>query len=249
MTTMLKSCGSGRDRAVLTGALLLAGLLLATVGCGRERAAQAPPAAARTPAPAPPPVASTPRPADTAPVDNGAPAGGDRGPVTTADNGLTPSTDAAPFTSREAGFSAVFPGGCPRIRTRTFPGGPNAGPPEMVQCFCDLSGRAGEGVMVATYLTLRDERGGPPNPRNVTALIEELSRKFNLQVVRQATITRPEYEGVRVFCRENAGGREMWVQGMLAGDRVYIMTAWRPAGGGLSDAQIAAFFGSFRVAR
>lgn len=102
--------------------------------------------------------------------------------------------------------------------------------------------------MVATYLTLRDEQGGPPNPRNVTTLIEELARKFKLQVVRQATVTRPTYEGVRAFLRELHGGQgEMWVQGILAGDRVFIMTAWRPTAGGLTDAQAARFFESFRI--
>lgn len=239
---ILIRAGTGRGYAGGTIVLLLAGLL-ATSGCGRERTAKAPPAASRTA------VATARQPVAAAPVEHGAPDDSAGGPIATSDNGLRPSTDAAPFTSREAGFSAVFPAGCPRIRTRTYPGGPNAGPPDMVQCFCDLNGAAGEGVMVATYLTLRGERGGPPNPRNVTTLIEELSRKFNLQVVRQATITRPDYEGVRVYCRETGGGRDLWVQGMLAGERVYIMTAWRADGRGLSDAEVAAFFGSFQILR
>jgi hypothetical protein len=213
-------------------ALLLAALL-AAAGCGRERAAPAPPATLQAPA-------------RGAVPEKGAPAGGEDGSTAASDNGLRPTTEAIPFTSREAGFSAVFPAGCPRIRTRVYSGGSGAGAPEVVQCSCDRAGRLGEGVMVATYLALRDERGGPPNPRNVTKLIEDLTRKFQLQVVRQATVTRPDYEGVRVFCRETSGRSALWVQGMLAGDRVFIMTAWCPAGGGLSDGQVASFFESFR---
>jgi len=241
--------GPGRGRAVLTTALL-AVALLAAGGCGRERADRAAAPAGQVPAtttgaPAP----ATPPPAPGGAPAAGTPAGETGGVITQSDNGLTPIKGGARFSSPEAGFSAVFPAGCPRITTRTFPGGPNAGSPEIVQCFCDLTGRRGEGAMVATYLTLRDERGGPPNPRNVTKLIEDLTQKFQLRIVRQATVTRPDYEGVRLFCRDAGGQGEMWVQGMLAGDRAYIMTAWRPAGGGISDTEAAGFFESFQIQR
>lgn len=242
-------------------ALLLAALL-AAAGCGRERAAQAPPATGQKPAATAParaaaaetsaaaaetPAAAAETPASGAAPEKGLPAGGQGGPAVTSDNELQPASATIPFTSREAGFSAVFPAGCPRIRTRTYPRGSGTGTPEMVQCFCDLVDRPNEGVMVVAYLALRDERGGPPNPRNVTTLIEELMSKFKLRAVRQGTTTRPDYEGVRVFCREINGQGEMWVQGMLAGDRVFIMTAWRPAADGLTDAQAASFFESFRL--
>jgi len=228
-------------------ALLLAALL-AAAGCGRERSAQAPPATERKPAPtAQSPAAAVQAPASGAVAEKGAPVGGEGGPVATSDNGLHSATGTIPFTSHEAGFSVAFPAGCPRIRTRTYPGGPNVGTPEIVKCFCDMADRPNEGVMVAAYLALRDERGGPPNPRNVTTLIEDLTRKFQLRTVRQATVTRPDYEGVRVFCRDTGGQGVLWVLGMLAGDRIFFMTAWRPAGGGLSDAQAAGFFESFRL--
>jgi len=228
--------------------VLLLAALLAAAGCGRERAAQAPPATVQKPAAtAQAPAATVQTPASGTVPEKGAPPGGEGGPVATSDNELKPAMGTVPFTSREAGFSAVFPAGCPRIRTRTHPGGANAGTPEIVQCFCDVADRPNEGVMVVAYLALRDERGGPPTPRNVTKLIEELAQKFQLQPMRQATVTRPDYEGVRVFCREINGQGEMWVQGMLSGDRIFIMTAWRPAADGLSDAQAASFFESFRL--
>jgi hypothetical protein len=216
-------------------------VLLAAAGCGRERTAQAPPATVQAPAK----TARTP--ASGAVPEKGTPAGNEAGPSVQSDNGLKPAIGAVPFTSREAGFSATFPAGCPKISTRSYPGGAGTAPPEIVQCYCDLAGRPNEGVMVATYLALRDERGGPPNPRNVTTLIEELTRKFQLRVMRQGPVKHPDYEGVRAFCREANGQGEMWVQGMLVGDRVFIMTVWRRGADGLNEAQATRFFESFRL--
>lgn len=215
--------------------------LLAAAGCGRERTAQAPPAAMQAPAT----TARTP--ASGAVPEKETPVGGENGPVVASDNGLKPAIGAVPFTSREAGFSAMFPAGCPKISTRSYPGGTGTAPPELVQCYCDLAGRPNEGVMVSTYLALRDERGGPPNPRNVTTLIEELTRKFQLRVMRQGPVRHPDYEGVRAHCREINGQGELWVQGMLVGDRVFIMTVWRRGADGLDEAQAARFFESFRL--
>jgi hypothetical protein len=253
-TIMMMKCGARRGGAGGTMTLLLAALL-ATAGCGRERAAQSPPAAARAPATTPRTPTTTPRAPATTPrtptsgaaPEKGAPVGGDSGPIVTSDNGLKPATGEVPFTSREAGFSAIFPAGCPKISTRSSPGGMGSAPPEMVQCYCDLAGRPDEGVMVSTYLALRDERGGPPNPRNVTTLIEEMTRKFQLRVGWQERVRRPDYEGVRIFCRETNGQGEMWIQGMLVGDRVFIMTAWCRGADGLSEAQATRFFESFRL--
>lgn len=235
-TDMAMKCGPGR--ACVTGTmLLLLAALPATVGCGRERAAQT--------AQAPATTSGTPA-SGTVP-EKGAPAGGGGGPAVTSDSGLKPTTREVHFTSREAGFSATFPAGCPRITSRSYPGGPGAGAPEIVRCFCDLADRPNEGVMVTAYLVLRDEQGGPPNPRNVTTLIEELTREFQLRVMRQGMVTRPDYQGVRAFCREMNGQGEMWIQGMLVGDRVFIMTAWRRGADGLDEAQATRFFESFRL--
>jgi predicted small lipoprotein YifL len=253
-TIMMMKCGARGRWAGGTMMLLLAALL-ATAGCGRERAEQAPPVTAQAPPATVQAQVTTPRtpattvrtPTSAAAPEKGAPAGGEVGPAVTSDNGLKPAMGAVPFTSREAGFSAIFPAGCPKISTRSYPGGAGIAPPEIVQCYCDLAGRANEGVMVSTYLALRDERGGPPNPRNVTTLIEELARKFNLRVMRQGPVIHPDYEGVRAFCRETNGQGEMWVQGMLIGDRVFIMTAWRRGADGLNEAQATRFFESFRI--
>ncbi len=203
--------------------------LLAAAGCGRERTAPAPPATAQAPAT----TARTP--ASGAVPEKKAPVGGEDGPTVTSNNELKPAIGEVPFTSREAGFSAIFPAGCPKISTRSYPGGKGNAPPELVQCYCDLTDRPNEGVMVATYLVLRDERGGPPNPRNVTTLIEDLTRKFQLRVMRQGPVRRPDYDGVRAFCREINGQGEMWIQGMLVGDRVFIMTVWSRGADGLND--------------
>ncbi len=242
-TSTLTERGAGPVRAGRAVALILV-VLVAVAGCGRERAAPSPAAKAPAPGTAAPEAAATTPAAGTAP-ERSAPAAG--GEIAVADNNLAPSAGEIPFASREAGFAAVFPAGCPTIRTRVIPAGRRTGPPDIVQCFCDLSGRKNEGVMVATYLALRDERGGPPNPRNVTALIGELTNQYQLMVVRQVTVIHPDYEGVRAFCRDASGQGEMWVQGMLAGDRVFIMTAWRLAAGGLTDEQAIRFFDSFRL--
>lgn len=162
------------------------------------------------------------------------------------DNQLTPAAGAIQVRSREGGFSAQFPDGCARVRTRAAPAGAAPGEHETVSVWSDRFERRGEGVMVTTFYKLRGENGGPPNPRTVVGKIEEMLQRHNLEVVEQHAFNRDGLEGVRAFCRERGGDDVMWIEGLLFADRVYILSGWRSAGGTLSDGQIARFFTSFR---
>lgn len=100
--------------AVLLGVALLA-------GCGRERAARAP---APTPA-AKTPVSVAVAPAPAAPPTSAAPAdSGAAQPVAAFNSDLKPATGEVLFTSPEAGFTAIFPGGCPGSRRACIPASP-----------------------------------------------------------------------------------------------------------------------------
>jgi hypothetical protein len=150
------------------------------------------------------------------------------------------------MTSQEGGFAVIMPPGCARVRTRISPAGAGPGAYESVRVFCDRQDHPNEGVAVSVFFKERGENGGPPNPRNVTRIIEEMTARFGVAVQEQRPVAQAGWEGVRVFCREVRGAGVMWIQGMLVGDRVVIMSAWRPGPGGLSDAQIGRFFQSYQ---
>ncbi len=162
-----------------------------------------------------------------------------------ADPNLAPAVDEVQVTSREGRFSANFPPGCGRIHTRLAPRGAAEGKWETVSVFADRTGHPNEGAMVEAHFRLRGPDGGPPTPRDVTSLIEELCRKQSLQVVEQRPLMHKGWEGVRLFCRRSGGTEIMWIQGLLVADRVYILSGWRPGPEGLTDGQFARFFGSF----
>jgi hypothetical protein len=147
-------------------ALLLAALL-AAAGCGRERTAQAPPATEQAPA------KTAPTPANGAVPEKGAPAGAEDGPAVASDNGLKPAIGVVPFTSREAGFSATFPAGCPNQYAQLSC---EASRRRACQCYCDCGRTPTEGDGI-DLLTLATKRAAAES-RNVTTLIEELTRKF-----------------------------------------------------------------------
>jgi hypothetical protein len=81
----------------------------------------------------------------------------------------------------------------------------------------------------------------------VTGKIADMTRSMNLKIVEQHPLANGPYEGVRLYCREVGSTNVVWIQGVLSGDRVGILSAWKPQGGGLSDAAIAQFFQSFRM--
>lgn len=218
--------------AALAAAVLAA---LAGAGCGRDqgRGGQAAPA---------PGDRTAPSAQETSPA--GGPASG--GLESAGENQLAPAAGEIQVRSREGGFSAKFPDGCARVRTRAAPAGAAPGEHETVSVWSDRFDRRGEGVMVTTFYKLRGENGGPPNPRTVVGKIEELLQRHNLELVEQRAFNRDGLEGVRAFCRERGGDDVMWIEGLLFADRVYILSGWRSAGGTLSDGQIARFFLSFR---
>lgn len=164
-----------------------------------------------------------------------------------ADSNLRESMEPIFFESREGGFEALFPSGCPRIVTRISPADAPPDRREIVSCFCDRSGRRNEGVAVTVHFRLRDEHGGPPTPRQVVAEVEKLMGSMRLQLVAQAMVRRGDLEGVAVRCRESGGPGGVWIEGLLLADKGYILSAWRPDDSLFTDPEIAAFFQSFRV--
>lgn len=215
-------------------ALALALAALGAAGCGREqgRDGQAAPAGRAE--------------SQAAPAGDAGSGRAEGGVGSVGDNQLLPAEGEIQVRSREGGFSAKFPDGCARVRTRATPAGAAPGEHETVSVWSDRFERRGEGVMVTTYYKLRGENGGPPNPRTVVGKIEEVLQRHNLELVEQRAMKHDDLEGVRAFCRERGGDSIMWIEGLLFADRVYILMGWRSAGGTLSDRQITRFFMSFR---
>ena len=214
---------TGPRAAVGFGAVvLIAGLALAT-GCGRKdgggRSGTAAAPAGRVPAP-----------------------GSGRSPS----EQLLPPARGTEYHSDAGHFYVVWPVGCQIIHARTYPGHAKGDDIQMVATGCDLYNKKGEGATVTAYLKATNPDGTPAGPEAVTSRIEEVTRGMKVDVVEQHPLSGP-YEGVRAFCREVGSSNILWIQGVLSGDRVYILSAWRPESGKLTDGEIAQFFQSFRA--
>jgi hypothetical protein len=158
------------------------------------------------------------------------------------DNGLQPLTTASTMTHPEGEFTATWPSGCARIRTRTVPSSAGDGRDAVVRAECYRDGDAGHGCSVSVWFERPD--GSPLSVDDVTTAVSRGIRDRRLQILRQTPIVRDGMEGVVAFCREDGGARCAWFEGYLHRGRMLVVTAWSEDEAMFQDPEIRAFFRS-----
>jgi hypothetical protein len=147
------------------------------------------------------------------------------------------------YTSRAGGYQVTWPEGCDQVRVRERTD--DAGAIDIIHAFCDRPGTENEGCAVTAYLALSDEAGGPPTPQTVTGLVRSVMETFQVEMISQRPIIRAGVQGVQVQCREPGGTGRVWVEGLLAGERAYVLSAWRGDGALFEHLEYERFFASF----
>ena len=159
---------------------------------------------------------------------------------------------AAPYASREGRFTATFPLACTRLELRrdgsgdgdAAPGGDAPARRLAVSC-------PGSGAWVEARLGAA--RGLSPREAGeaVVAEVRRLQAARDAVAVRQAAV-HEDYgdhgvlDGLEVEARARKGDGELRVRGLLRGDDMYFVVAWRPDGHVLDAGEYQQFFLGFR---
>ncbi len=152
------------------------------------------------------------------------------------------------MTTRAGEFSVVWPSGCDRLVTRRQEEQrTSTGTPPILYVYCDRAGRENEGAGVRAHYQLSERTGQLPTPRTVVQMVEDEVRHFQARIVAQKPVQHGPLQGVQVLGRQAGGTGEVWIEGLLLGDSVYILTAWKGSGGLFEDPEYARFFESFSV--
>lgn len=169
--------------------------------------------------------------------------------VTSGDSQVQTTPAEVSFDSPEGQYHIVWPEGCSRLRTRTQTDKSRGEPgiPILTNTFCDRKDRYNEGCAVTTYYRPRADDGGPPTPRTVIEICKKAMTKFGVTIVAQQPIRRGGIEGIQLHCREQGQAGEVWLEGLLAGEKIYILMAWRATGGLFTDPEFMSFFASFTL--
>jgi len=166
--------------------------------------------------------------------------------VTSGGNQIRTASTEVSFDSPEGQYHVVWPEGCSRLRTRTQTDKSRGEPgiPILTNTFCDRQDRYNEGCAVTTYHRPRAEDGGPPTPRTVIEICKKAMTKFGVTIVAQQPVRRGGIEGIQLHCREPGQTGEVWLEGLLTGEKIYILMAWRATGALFTDPEFMSFFAS-----
>ena len=164
-----------------------------------------------------------------------------------ARNVLTDKIGEVAYTSEEGEFRVVWPDGCSRIRVRTQVDPASGDPSDLLTAhiFCDRKERKNEGCSVTAYFKKRGESGGPPDPPMVIDLCKSVMQNFGVDIVNQKPIRRGQMEGIQLQCQEPGDVGQVWVEGLLQGEKIYILMAWKGSGDMFADTDFNRFFASF----
>ena len=153
------------------------------------------------------------------------------------------------YTSAEGGFQVAFPAGCDSLVVQTRPLAADGDSEALARMmvYCDRAHRPEEGCSVEVLFNLRDPEGGPPTPELVIEAVKRVMRSFRVEITTQQPIRRGPLEGVQVHCTEPGLPGEVWVEGLLAGERVIVLTAWKARGDLFGAEEIRRFFASLSL--
>lgn len=167
--------------------------------------------------------------------------------------GLPDSKNPIPYKSPDGRFQVTFPSGCARLRTRT-----NAQPDkatevvsQVVFTTCDRANVKNEGCSVIAMLGYARDVKGQAAADRVLAEVTRQLEGYGVKPVRQTPMRRDfgargVVEGIDIQAQGPDGSGDFWIRGLLLGDDIYIVMAWKASGGLWTDPVYAQFFDTFR---
>lgn len=167
--------------------------------------------------------------------------------------GLPDSKNPIPYKSPDGRFQVTFPSGCARLRTRT-----NAQPDkatevvsQVVFTTCDRANVQNEGCAVNSMIGWAREAKGQEAADRVLAEVTRQLEGYGVKPVKQTPLRRDfgargVVEGIDIQAQPTGGAGDFWIRGLLLGDDIYIVMAWKASGGLWTDPAYLEFFDSFR---
>ncbi len=166
---------------------------------------------------------------------------------------LPDSRNPIAYKSTEGQFSTTFPTGCARLHTRTNQAGEDSPRTDIYVAFvtCERAGATGEGCLVNVRRGVAGGLTAKAASDSVMNEIRELLAAYSVVPARQTPLRRDfgkhgTVEGLDVQAHPQSGTGDVWIRGLLRGDDMYFLVAWKTAGGLFDDPEYALFFDAFR---
>ena len=166
---------------------------------------------------------------------------------------LPDSRNPIAYKSAEGQFSTTFPTGCARLHTRTNQAGEDSPRTDIFVAFvtCERAGATGEGCLVNARRGVAGGLTAKAASDSVMNEIRELLAGYGVVPARQPPLRRDfgkhgTVEGLDVQAHPQSGTGDVWIRGLLRGDDMYFLVAWKTAGGLFNDPEYALFFDAFR---
>ena len=166
------------------------------------------------------------------------------------DNILSVGSGEELYHSPEGNYRIAWPAGCSSLGIQTQNDTTRV-PADLIlaKTYCDREGSRNEGCSVSVYFRPRDVDGGPPTPSMVIEICKKAMNKFGVVIAAQQPIRKGEIEGIQLHCQEPNDNGQVWIEGLLAGERIYLLMAWKASGALFADPEYERFFSSFTLAR
>ncbi len=149
--------------------------------------------------------------------------------------------------SPEGRFRILWPDGCSKIRTRSYPATDPAAPDTLgrVDVFCDNAEQGAGGTMVIELFSAPGREAF--TPADITEMIGSLVVRSGQTITRQGPVERFATTGVRVLAREKGGSQASWIEGFKIKGRIFVLMAWGLEDVLYKDPEISRFFASLEV--
>lgn len=156
-------------------------------------------------------------------------------------------------TSSEGHFRVTFPSGCARLLTRINKSDDDSAKVDVRLVFvtCNRANAEEEGCQVSARLGVARGQKGKAAADLVLAAVRKLLDGYGVVPAHQTPVRRDfgaqgVFEGIDIQAHPESGKGDVWIRGLVRGDDMYFLLAWKAAGGMLDDPEYAAFFQSFQ---
>ena len=165
---------------------------------------------------------------------------------------LPDSLNPIEHTSADGHFRVTFPTGCARLHTKMNLADDGSTDVDVRVLFvtCERANTEKEGCLVNARLgAARGLKGRDATDRVLTE-VRELMAGYGVIPARQSPIRRDfgkhgVVEGIDIQAHPEFGKGDVWIRGLLRGDDMYFLVAWKAAGGMFDDPEYGIFFQSF----
>ncbi len=168
-------------------------------------------------------------------------------------SGMSDSKNSIEYKSPEGNFQVTYPTGCARLHTRTNvrPGDGTELAVQVVYVTCDRAGATNEGCAVFSQRGAARGLKGQAAADKVLSAVTEQMKGYGVNPVRQTALRRDfgkrgVVEGIDIQAQRADGAGDFWIRGLLSGEDIYMVVAWKAAGGLWNGVEYQRFFDSFR---